>query len=347
MSKKTINVNPIYLSPPSSKSRKRNHKLVTHSRSAPGEKQLRNKLLTKIKDFKAQTNKTPISTNASENLDDFDKSIQYLQDIASKNNVKRKSKKQRKKHQKITLNTPAISNKTNPPEQPPYSCLKNGSRPTYRTWKNLHNSRPKLTINTGEMPTPTETIRGKTLQKIKNDIKTKTATFADMPLSISKPTLDKPLVQQGAASSLSALPPPLPPPPLSPPPISLQPMSLSPSPTTALSSSAEPAPTPPKPKKPSSHMKKTKKFVLGKNGKQVHVLIKNRWTRKKIKEEHNRLKQTSIAEVKKYLKERQLLKAGSCAPNDVLRATYEQAILAGEVSNKGDDTLVHNFLSKK
>ena len=41
-----------------------------------------------------------------------------------------------------------------------------------------------------------------------------------------------------------------------------------------------------------------------------------------------------------------ILKAGSAAPNDVLRTTYEQAILAGEVNNKADDALMHNYLAK-
>ena len=91
--------------------------------------------------------------------------------------------------------------------------------------------------------------------------------------------------------------------------------------------------------------KKTR-HKLGKYGKKVSILIKNRQTRKKVKDGHRQLKQTSITEVKNYLKDRQLLKSGSTAPNDVLREIYEKSILAGDVSNKTSGALMHNFLAK-
>ena len=59
----------------------------------------------------------------------------------------------------------------------------------------------------------------------------------------------------------------------------------------------------------------------------------------------NIIKNTPIAEVKDYLKEKALLKAGSLAPNDVLRKTYEQLHLAGDISNKNGDILVHNYMN--
>ena len=90
-----------------------------------------------------------------------------------------------------------------------------------------------------------------------------------------------------------------------------------------------------------------RKYKFGKNTKKnvVSVLIKNTTTRKNVQQEYNIIKNTPIAEVKDYLKEKALLKAGSLAPNDVLRKTYEQLHLAGDVSNKNGDVLVHNYMN--
>jgi hypothetical protein len=102
-----------------------------------------------------------------------------------------------------------------------------------------------------------------------------------------------------------------------------------------------------KPKKYIRRRTRTIKYKLGKNDKKVSVLIKNHNTRKLVKHEQGLLKQKSIMEVKNYLRGKNLLKTGSNAPNDVLRQMYEQSILAGDVSNKSKDTLIHNYLHDK
>jgi hypothetical protein len=79
----------------------------------------------------------------------------------------------------------------------------------------------------------------------------------------------------------------------------------------------------------------------------MSILIKKNTTRRKIKKEHGLLKQKPLGEVKKYLYDRNLLKIGSTAPNDVIRTLYEQAVLAGEINNFSNDISLHNFISKE
>lgn len=91
------------------------------------------------------------------------------------------------------------------------------------------------------------------------------------------------------------------------------------------------------------------KYNLGRSMKKgkMSILIKNNATRRKIKKEHGLLKQKPLGEVKKYLYDRNLLKIGSTAPNDVIRTLYEQAVLAGEINNFSNDISLHNFISKE
>ena len=90
---------------------------------------------------------------------------------------------------------------------------------------------------------------------------------------------------------------------------------------------------------------KTVKFNLGKKNNKIGVLIKDRKTRKLIQHEHGLLKQKPITEIKKYLREKNLIKNTSDAPNDVLRQLYEQSILSGDIKNNSTNTLVHNYLN--
>ena len=91
---------------------------------------------------------------------------------------------------------------------------------------------------------------------------------------------------------------------------------------------------------------RTLKYKLGKhaNGK-VSVLIKNNQTRRRVQTEQAQLKLKSILDIKNHLRSKNLLKAGSEAPNDVLRHIYEQSILAGQIENKSKDTLIHNYFN--
>ena len=57
------------------------------------------------------------------------------------------------------------------------------------------------------------------------------------------------------------------------------------------------------------------------------------------------MKKKALTDVKDYLREKNLIKAGTMAPTDVLRTLYEQTILTGDFTNKSKDNLLHNFIS--
>ena len=69
---------------------------------------------------------------------------------------------------------------------------------------------------------------------------------------------------------------------------------------------------------------------MGKKDGTVGVLIKDNKTRKQAYDEYKEICKRPIKEVKDYLREHELLKVGSPAPTDVLRAMYENSVLAGD-----------------
>ena len=90
------------------------------------------------------------------------------------------------------------------------------------------------------------------------------------------------------------------------------------------------------------------KYTVGKSGdkRKISVLVKNMKTRKRVQEAKKKLKSENLLEIKRFLKERGLLKSGSSAPNDVLRAMYESAMLAGDIHNLNIGTKIHNYLDE-
>ncbi len=195
MSQKTIQLNPEFLSSISKKeTRKREkHEKKTRASSLIKPNKLKKQLLDKIKDHQKRSEETKNNLlDKDEFSNDFNKSVEYLEQISKKREKRKNNKKTKKnrfltssiqnnipvstelpKDMNVTLPITSIATATISPmstsikhrEVPPYSCLKNGSRPCYREWKKTTNQ-PQLKIE--DKPMIQNTERSLKLQEIKD-----------------------------------------------------------------------------------------------------------------------------------------------------------------------------------
>lgn len=322
---KSISINPEFFKISGRASKKKKKQKPKFNAKSLKPNDIKKKLIAKIKAHQKrekeklqQENETKKETFRS----DFKETISYLEEM-KKNNIKKKKKKRernktlkRRKDQPLSIETTESSdtqnnNNTQPSgiqihlgsmddkpttdninnnsnsqinnliaKDPPYGCLKNGSKPTWRqynkTLKKEKTSESKPMFNLSmDLPKHKEFLeRQKKLQEIKNRISTPKA----------------------------------------------------------------------KPKKRKIQTKRIrKKITLGKIGNKVGVLVKSKKTRKIIKNEVNVLKKKSIHNIKDYLRQHNLIKIGSSAPDYILRSIYENAFLSGEIKNKNADVLLHNW----
>ena len=80
-------------------------------------------------------------------------------------------------------------------------------------------------------------------------------------------------------------------------------------------------------------------YKAHKNNEKIHL--------QNIIQEQVSLRQKPISEIKEFLKSKYLLKAGSHAPNDILRKMYEEVHLAGDIANSNESNLLHNYMNNK
>jgi hypothetical protein len=237
----------------------------------------------------------------------------------------------------------------------PYGCLKNGKKKTYREWKQLSApdkidipdiirppTPPKKNTNTltntlTNTNTNTSLSREERLEHIKNKLKKiqneetqikqqSLDNFKKLEKEISKPLTIEELELDNFSKSTTESTEDI--------------KDIINNRNDIIEKEKE---------KDKKYLKKTikRKFTLGKSDKlrRVSVLIKDRQTRKNIINSQKELKKTAITDIKKYLRQHGMIKVGSTCPPDILRKTFESAILTGEVTNTNKDILLHNFLS--
>jgi hypothetical protein len=379
MSNKTISINPNLFS--IGKTRKhKDKKNAPASLVKPliSPNVLKNKLLKRIKEHKHR--ETEIKPVINDNLniddisftDDFHDSIHYLQTLAEHKKTKdRKTELERntiKNHQSLHNNnsnqfvnlelpeelimpTPIqYANPTKNTDSLPYGILKGGLKPTYRDWsKTQRHLIPQVSeINKiksdreNRLAMLREKLRVK--QQLNNPlpITSSITSINSTPLPIPSLNTNNPLPITSSITSPITLPIP-----------SLNtnnPLLTSPI-TPSITSLTSQIPS----LNPSSSndlgtkqiITKTikRKYTLGKSDikKTVSVLVKNRETRKQIITAQKDLKRKPISDIKVYLRNHNLMKLGSTAPNDIIRKTFESAIMAGEITNSNSETLLHNF----
>jgi len=231
-----------------------------------------------------------------------------------------------------------------PSEQVPYGCLKGGLKPTYRAWNATRKNYDSLQTVVTPISTPQTSI---SFPQDNFEVTERERKLELLKLKMKKQQDDekeKEQLVQLEQSNEPIMSHPL-----------FEPIKLAPIDTSVLNPKIEVSNElkekleehsgPPKKK----YTKKTirKKYTLGKSKmyNTVSILLKDNNTRKNVINAQKELKRTSISDVKNYLKMHGLIKVGSNAPNDVLRKTYESAMLTGDVINKNKETLLHNFLN--
>ena len=299
-SKKSISINPSYFKLGKSVKKEKKKKPKMKNTLKPND--IKKKLIAKIKAHQKKEKDNEVSEREKQEntfKNEFQETLSYLEDMKKKKDEKKRKKAERKKKKTMKKqNRPEISQSVEQikPDikvdlepmkvvnDPPYGCLKGGSKPTWRQYnKTLKKNKEDITNEYKLKPQLFEiksefTERSDKLDQLKNKFK-----------SMNHPT---------------------------------------------------------KPKKTKIKTKRIRrKITLGKNRKGgfIGVLIKNKKTRKNLKKEVDVLKRKSIQEVKEYLRKHNLTKIGSNAPDHILRTTFENAYLSGDVSNQNADILLHNW----
>ena len=283
-------------------------KVSTKKPLANSDNKVKRKLLKKIKDYQ----NVEVKTDAKDFEDEFNTSVKFLETLSQK-----RTKKRLMKHNKTIKN------------QPPYGILKNGKKPTYRNWKISGTSNSMPAVETAIVPA-VETI-APAVETIVPAVETIVPAVETIVPAVETVV---PAVETAIVPAVETIVPAV--------------ETIVPAVETAIVPAVETVvPAVETAIVPKNDKTRKRKFKLGKQKNKISVLIKDRKTRKRVQDEHSQLKQNDINKIKQYLKKQNLLKAGSSAPNDVLKQMYEQSILSGDITNRNENNLVHNFLSSK
>jgi hypothetical protein len=338
----------------------------------------------KTQETKTTNNSNASNTSDNSYTDEFYGALNYLSDLSKKQKVteaKQRTLNTRTLKNYQSSPSPSISLELPPELQEtktfipqtaevfnvnykvqddvPYGCLKNGKKKTYREWKELTKPEnpdipdivrpptpPKKNVGIFlEGATPIETSKNTEIQnKLSREerleqIKNKLKKIQDQETQMKQQSLEdfKKIEKQYSTPLMVS--------PLE----ELSDFEKSESKSADIEDILKEREEKKENEKIKKYLKKTvkRKFTLGKSDKlrRVSVLIKDRQTRKNIINTQKELKKTTITDVKKYLRQHGIIKVGSTCPADILRKTFESAVLTGEVTNTNKETLLHNFLS--
>ena len=359
--KKTIQINPELFKISGNKTRKNKEKKALPIIPMVSPNSIKNKLLKRIKEHKTNeirnAGSTDINVDTTNGNDEFDGAMSFLSDLSKQK--KSNEAKQRIHHLKtlknyenanpiqpsqISLDASSLKNESYKlTDDVPYGCLKGGKKHTYREWKEL--------TKTTDIP---DMIRPPTPPKKKDDINDDNVSSREDRLQQIKAKLkklqdDETREKQEKMEQFEAMEK------------KLVPTNhlLGEIDTDAdtdnngdndIEQLIKEREAKIESEKEKRFLKKTikRKFTLGKSDKlrQVSVLIKDKQTRKNIINTQKELKKTNINDVRKYLRQHGMIKVGSTCPADILRKTFESAMLTGEIHNTNKETLLHNFLSE-
>ena len=356
MAQKTIKLNPEYLSLNGRKTDNKSGKTKkVKPKTVVKPNKLRKELLTRIKNHQ---HKADVESKKDNNLDkskdedvykfdnEFTKSMDYLEELSKSKKAEKQKQKQAKKTRKNLQEgqKPAIFVNTSLPEEMK-DVTQSVVAPTLISAPNLNNAKNIITENVNP-----NTISNVVNNVVNSEIPKPIILPGSMPLGEqpaysclkngSRPTYRQMFTRKAGVSMDKPSEP-----------IKIETNNTIPPPAPVLVPERKQKLQELKKKykkeiKPVRQRKsKTIRFNLGKKDNNVSVLIKNNDTRRKVKKAYGDLKKNTIPEIKKYLKEHNLLKVGSEAPNDVLRKLYEQTRLTGEINNINSDNLLHNYLS--
>ena len=96
-------------------------------------------------------------------------------------------------------------------------------------------------------------------------------------------------------------------------------------------------------KPPEKYRTIRQQFQVGRIGRKLHMVITDKNTRRRILHTEQELKKVNLAEVKRYLREHGLIRAGSLCSPSMLRQLYESSILAGNIYNTNSHLLLYNI----
>ena len=326
-------------------------------KNTPRATQLRKKLLETIKQHQEEAlrEQQAQQKNEGENIEskvdmfeqDFQKSVNYLQNVVDDHAQKQTKNKTLKKYSQLPNQTPNnsvlpqntmridtqpmqnqmlstpiqqqnINVNINAKPPPPYGCLKGGSKPTYKQYHQNQTMKHRPTYQQPQLP-PSMSI-GMTTQMIENAYNLSQAENTQIDdrrnalERMKQKFIEKEQEKQRAEEMQNK-----------------QPSMIVP------------------------HGMKKKKYKVTKYSKtlkvgkmrdkhRVGIALKNRRTIKQVKHELGILNKRSMSDVKSFLKKRNFIKTGTTAPPHILKEIYKAIHLTGNVKNKADNVFLYNYL---